>query len=259
MTDFLQFLDIIVWPLVTLAGICFLWSGRGTQFVRAILRNTRRIKAFGVELELGGEDDARRLKVDLEENFRGYRDDVAVEFDRQAKRFDVARLLARVAEEVVEPAVNVTHDNRYRCTVYVEDIVFENVLYRLLNYYPGGDGKGSIYPSRFGIIGRSWRLGRSETPTEVPDDPEELITTWGMTREEAASQQSAKWYMTLILKHGQHDPPVGMLYLEAENAIPKSVIDNLESADCVAALTKGVASVMREMRGKGPYLELFDR
>jgi hypothetical protein len=256
----LQLLEIVIWPLVALAGILFLSSRRGAKFIRAILRHTRRIKAFGVELELGDEEEARRLKVDLEKNFREYRDDVAVEFDLQAKRFDVARLLACVAEEVIEPAIDPQDDDRYRCTVYVEDIVFEDALYRLLNYYPGGDGKGKTFPTRFGIIGRSWRLARSEGPTKVPHDREELITTWGMTREEAASQLTSKWYMTFLLGKGRTDPAVGLLFVEADSEIPQSLMEELADAETesVKSLTRSVASVMENIRDRGPYLELFD-
>jgi hypothetical protein len=257
-SGFLEFLDIVIWPAVAIAGIGFLASGKGSRMAEAIFRNTRRIKALGVEFEFGGEDDARRVKAGFEEALGSYREDVETEFDRQVKRFDLARLLAVVAEEVVEPAVCPRY-NHYRCTVYVEDIVFKNVLYRLLDYYPGGNGKGSIYSSRFGIIGRSWRLGKSEGPTEVPDGREELITTWGMTREEAASQHTAKWYMTFLLETDGHEPPVGMLYLEAEKDVPASLADDLAAADSVRSLSKAVGLLMDNLREKGPYLELFDR
>lgn len=255
MSEFVEILNIVAWPLVAVVALWYLASNNGQRFVRSVLKRARRFKAFGVELELAGEEEARRLKADLERSFREYREEVAQEFERQARQFDVNRLLAEVAEKVIEPSMG---DRRaYRCTVYVEDIVFENVLFRLVDYYPGGTGQGSTYSTRFGIIGRSWRLGRSEQPEAVPDDPEELITTWGMTREEAASQSSKKWYLTLLLKEQDHDPPVGMLFVDAGKEIPPIAMERLQGDERVASLTKAVCLVMDNMRGKGPYLRLF--
>jgi hypothetical protein len=254
-SDLLQFLDIVIWPLVIVGLIYFLTTEPGRQFTQAILASTRRIKAFGVELELGGEEDARRIKLGLEERFASYRNEVIAEFDLQAKRFDVGRLLAQVADNEVKAAVKGAKG--YRCTVYVEDIVFKRVLYRLLDYYPGGDGKGSTYSSRFGIIGRSWRFGKSEKPTKVPDDPDELINTWGMTREEAVSQKDTKWYATYLLREHDEMPAVGLLYIESSEEIADDLLTRLDSANRVRFLTKAVGQTMEKIRDRGPYLEFF--
>jgi hypothetical protein len=255
-TDFLQLVDIVIWPLVVVAGILFLASKHGQKFLQTVLTSVRRIKAFGVELELGDEEDARKLKLGLEDRFRNYREEVIAEFDRQAKRYDIGRLLAQVVEEVVEPTLDL--DKSYRCTIYVEDIVFEHVLYRLLDYYPGGDGRGRIYSSRFGIIGRSWRLGESQAPTEVPYVREDLINTWGMTREEAASQQKAKWYATYLLREGESKLAAGLLYIESSGEISEDLLSRLDSAATAEVLTAKIEKVMESMRGRGPYLEFFD-
>lgn len=256
MTDFLQFVDIVIWPLVVVVGISFLVSKEGQKFLQTTFTSVRRIKAFGVELELGDEEDARKLKLGLEDRFSDYREEVIAEFDRQVKRYDVGRLLAQAVEEVVEPALDL--DKSYRCAIYVEDIVFGHTLYRLLDYYPGGDGRGRIYSSRFGIIGRSWRLDESQEPTEVPYVREDLINTWGMTREEAASQQKAKWYATYLLREGASKPAAGLLYIESSAEISSDLVQRLDSAEPVKVLTAKVEKVMENMRGRGPYFEFFD-
>jgi hypothetical protein len=256
-TDFLQFLEIVIWPVVVVAGICVLVSEPGRKVLKDLLSSVRRLKAFGVELELGSNDDARKLKTSLEDEFRVYREEVVAEFDRQARRFNVGRLLARVVEELVEKALVDPKNKEYRCTVYVEDIVFEHALYRLLDYYPGGDGKGSTYSSRFGIIGRSWRLEEPQGPTEVSDDREALINTWGMTREEAAGKQSARWYATYPLREGEKKPVTGLLYIESESTIRADLPSQLESAPSVVELTEAVEKAMENMRGRGPYLEFL--
>ena len=203
-----------------------------------------------------GEEQAGQIKASLEETFRGYRDTVNSEFARQADRYDVGRLCETIAEKVIEPA-RVDPKEPYRCTVYVRDILFEDVLCRLIDYYPGGDGQGSIYSTRYGIIGRSWRLGEHLHEPAVPDDRTDLITDWGMTREEAA-RQSAKSFVTFLLAEEPNKPPVGLLYVESkEHAFEDDLCDRLAASPAVAALTTATAGVMEKMLGRGPRLVLF--
>jgi hypothetical protein len=203
-----------------------------------------------------GEEQAGQIKASLEESFRGYRDTVNSEFARQADRYDIGRLCEAIAEEVIEPARKDSKEP-YRCTVYVRDILFEDVLCRLIDYYPGGDGQGNIYSTRYGIIGRSWRLGKHLHETAVPDDRTELITDWGMTREEAA-RQSAKSFVTFLLAEEEKMPPVGLFYVESkEHAFEDDLRERLAESQAVVALTTATAGVMEKMLGRGPRLELF--
>ncbi len=255
MSNVIEILDIVVWPLVVVGALVFLATKRGSAVVQGIVGSMRRVKAFGVEFELG-QEEGRRIKATLEETFTGFRKEVESEFDRQVEIHDVARLCARVAEELIEPCRK-DQKEPYRCTVYVPDIVFSDVLYRLLDYYPGGDGKGSIYSARFGIIGRSWRLSEPLHEQIVPGDRKLLIKEWGMTGEEAAGQE-AKSFVAFPLRQGPASPAAGLLYVESsEEAFDPDPRTRLEGQPSVEALTEAVAGVMREMRGRGPLLELF--
>jgi hypothetical protein len=246
----------VIWPVVVVVGIYALLSEPGRKVLKDLLASVKKLKAFGVELELGNDEDARKLKLNLEDQFRTYRAEVIAEFDSQAKRYNVGRKLAKVVKEVIVPTLEDPKNKPYRCTIYVEDIVFKNALYRLLDYYPGGDGKGSTYSSRFGIIGRSWRLEKSQGPTEVSDDREALVNTWGMTLEEAASKQSAKWYLAYLLQD-EEETAIGLLYIESESKLSGDLRSELDSAESVGILTTKVEKVMENMRGRGPELELF--
>jgi hypothetical protein len=214
----------------------------------------RRVKAFGIEFELG-EEQGRRTKAALEEVLGDYRGEVKKEFKRQVERHDVARLCQRLAEQAIKPVLK-NPDSSYRCAIYVPDIVFENVLYRLTNYYPSGGGAGSVYVSRYGIIGQSWRLGEGDQK-EVPDDTNKLIVEWGMTLEEAARQER-KTFVTFLLDQGGGKPPVGLFYVESEDGFKEKLGPRLQASESLAALTDAVARVMGEMRGSGPMLNLFE-
>jgi hypothetical protein len=214
----------------------------------------RRVKAFGVEFELG-EEQGRRTKVALEEVFEDYRRDVKREFERRVERHDVPRLLQALVEDAIKPFVE--PEEPYRCTIYVPDIVFKNVLYRLTDYYPAGGGAGSIYASRYGIIGRSWRLGVN-LQEDVPGDPIVLIEQWGMTLEEAASQEP-KSFATFLLQASEGKPPVGLVYAETGKCgFERKLEPYLRTAASHYPLTRAVERVMEEMRGSGPMLDLFE-
>ncbi len=213
----------------------------------------RRVKAFGIEFELGGEQ-ARRTKAVLEDVLGDYRAEVRKEFKRQVEHYDVARLCQRLAEDAVKDCVK--PEGKYRCAIYVPDIVFENVLFRLTNYYPSGGGGGSIYASRYGIIGRSWRL-EEDAQEPVPGDSRTLIIEWGMTLEEAAGQEP-KTFVTFLLKEGEGRPPVGLFYVESEDGFTDELGPHLKASESLAPLTEAVARVMAEMRGSGPMVDLFE-
>lgn len=247
--------EALAWPVLVAFLLWGLTRKAGLKAAERVLAPMRRVKAFGVELELG-EEEGRRIKATLEDEFKDFRDQVEAEFDRQVDQFDVSRLCAGVAEKVIEPLLK-NDEVDYRCTIYVPDIVFKDVLYRLLDYYPGGNGRGSTYSERFGIIGRTWRLGESQYKEKVPGDRKTLITEWGMNREEAAGQED-KSFVTFLLEESEVIPFVGLLYIEADKeGFRQDPLPALRGDPRVAELTRAVSKVMAKMRGRGPRLELF--
>jgi hypothetical protein len=44
-----------------------------------------------------------------------------------------------------------------RATIHINDVIFPDYLYQLVDYYPGDGGAHRRFSQRYGIIGRSWR------------------------------------------------------------------------------------------------------
>jgi len=251
-----EILDALAWPLVVAGIVLVLRTKSGSEAFARILSPIRRVKAFNVEFELG-EEQGRRFRASFEEEFGEYREQVESAFSLQAERYDVGRLCATVAHDVIG---NLLSENRdYRCTVYVPDILFKGALYRLIPYYPGGGAVGAVYSERFGIIGRTWRLLESQYEENVPSEQVTLIKQWGMTPEEALGQEDDKSYVAVLLRTKLHAPPDGILYVEAKKEAffedPRKV---LEADQQVIELAEAVSKVMLQMRGQGPLLRLFE-
>lgn len=219
----------------------------------------RRLKGAGIELELTAEV-AHAVKQDLEETITDFRKSVTLEFDRQvhAKRLD--DLLEQVAQEVIVPAL-ADQQADFRATVYVPDVLFKNVLYRLLDYYPLGGGHGKTYSTRFGIIGQTWRAQRSDSAL-VSADRETLIAEWGMTIAEATrSARRKRTFVCVVLKDEEAATAVGLLFAESEadNAFGSEIVSLLERAPSVDSLAEGVARVTERVRAAGrPPIAIVD-
>jgi hypothetical protein len=255
-TECVEVLDTLAWPLVVAGIVLILSTKSGSEAFARILSPMRRVKAFGVEFELG-EEQGRRIRASLEEEFGKYREEVESAFSLQAERHDVGRLCATVAHDVIGSLLPGNRD--YRCTVYVPDILFKGALYRLIPYYPGGGVVGAVYSERFGIIGRTWRLLESQYEETVPSEQITLITEWGMTPEEALGQEEDRSYLAFLLRTKPHAPPDGILYVEAKKkAFSEDPRKALDADPHVTELAKAVSKVMHQMRGKGPLLRLFE-
>ncbi len=257
-----ELIDALAWPVVVAIILLVLSTKSGSEAFAKILSPFRRVKVGVVEFELG-EEEGRKFRASLEEEFRHYRDEVESAFTIQAERCDVGRLCAKVAHDVIGSLLK-PGDRDYRCTIYVEDILFKGALYRLIPYYPGGGEVGSVYSERFGIIGRTWRLDESQYKKSVPANQRELIEQWGMTPEEALGQEEDMSYVALLLRTKPNAPPDGLLYVQAKkNAFEQDPLARIENGKgCVddpqvVEMAEAVSKVMKEMRGKGPRLRLF--
>lgn len=294
MDDAIQILDIVAWPLVLVTALALLVTEKGARFLVYLLRRVRRVSALGVEIELNPEAAVRTRRA-LDETFQDYRDLIQSEFDREAERRSVAAILDKLVEEDVIPylkaraggpiaaasarrhramasipyfntktrrrvATDSARRHRalaFRATIYVEDMLFKEALYQLVDYVPSGKGRGRIYSTRFGIIGRTWRLERSDCEPVVSDDITELVRNWGMTRiEAAAAGQGHQSFVCVLLRH--EDLRVGLLYLDAPepDAFGEDVLDRL-TPEKTAPLAKAVGGVVTSLAVRGPRVEIF--
>ena len=257
MSNIVKLVDALAWPVVALVALGVLVSPPGRQFLERLLGRVSRFKAGGVEVELKA-DVAREVKGNLQATFRAFREGATKAFDAQVHVERIVGCVERVAQDSIKPALREAQ-NSFRATIYVPDILFEDVLYRLISYYPSGGGRGTTYSARFGIIGKTWRLQRSEC-VSVPADQDRLIEEWGMTIAEATRQQRAKTFACIILREGD-ESPVGLLFVESEanDAFVDDVVDRLEESPSVLALTRAVGRVTQRVREAGqPPLKIFD-
>ncbi len=227
------------------------------MLVGEFVRNIRRISGGGFEIELTAKK-SREVKRDLQKTIDAFRKQSTKEFDRQAHAHHIVEHLTRIDKEVIHGAL-LRPEQGFRATVYVHDVLFTGLLYRLVDYYPRGGGRGKLYSIRFGIIGKTLRLEESDQET-VPPDPRRLITEWGMTWSETKqSGSSAKTFVSIVLKNTSKIP-VGVLFIESEaqDAFAKDIVDRMEHSDAVASLAKAVSEVVHKLRAAAePPITLF--
>ncbi len=132
---------------------------------------------------------------------------------------------------------------------FVPDILFEDALYCLLDYYPKGKARGRVFSIRFGIIGKSWRSETTELRSSVSGDRENLIMQWGMTSDEADQQQPQALLCYILRAKGE---PVGLLFVDTEeNAFAQDICAELDACEYTQQLADAVDTVTREMRKAG--------
>lgn len=265
--EFTDFVDVIIWPLVVLAVLWFLASKKGSRLMKPILRRVRKISGGGFALELS-EESARATKFDVEGALTEYAAVLDEELGRLAYLYDVRTALANVVEAASLDDSKTRTNKRPRATVHIRDPLYEGVLYQLVDYYPGGSGARRRYSTRFGILGRAWRLGRTQESGRVPTERDALIVEWGMTREQAVSAAHDRESFLCMPLHSieptvtaeclQVGLQVGALYVDAvpKNAL-KGVARSLEGSEALAALAAAVAGVDRDIRALGPGIKLL--
>jgi hypothetical protein len=180
------------WPFtVLLIAISFLawltYSTAARPFLSALFGRIRKITAFGVEFDLSAKA-AIQTRTNVEAGFDELRSKVKRQFDMLIDSEGLNSKLLNLAENAVFK--NLTSDEAkrsYRCTIHIQDTLFEDVLYQLLDYYPQGGGRGRTRSIRFGIIGRCARLNQPDVQADVTTNTEKLIESWSMTPGEAAN------------------------------------------------------------------------
>jgi hypothetical protein len=242
------------WPLFLACVIAFfLISRKGRFFADTLVGRVNRVGALGL-LELDfSRDRAADVKRALEFMFKDYRRQAVVEFNKLARRHRVAKLRDKLAKETIEGLLNDEGRKSYRCTIYVKDLVFEEGLYQLLDYYPRGGGRGRIIPRRYGLVGRAFRAENSLTQPAVPGDVDRLVIDWGMTREEAARKNDRHSFSCVLLREA--GTTVGGIYVDsvAEDAFTdcKTFAATVEQAAESIGLLDAMSSVTAEIDKRG--------
>jgi ubiquinone/menaquinone biosynthesis C-methylase UbiE len=185
------------------------------------------MKLLGAEVGFS-EEGARRLAADADKIFDEFRGEADVEFQRQAHLQDLRRKLELVFRSS-SPEISDDDDIRacakkphFRCAIHVPHILFTDTLYQLLDYYPKQKrgGAGRRFSTRFGIIGRAWRLYEHQGEGTAAHSKEDLVREWGMTDEEAETHSRQRpAYICAVLKEPR-GLPLGVLFLDSTESEP---------------------------------------
>jgi len=262
---FVDLVRALAWPVVILILISALVMGaKFRRRMAEFLRIFKSIKLWEAEFVIS-EAGAKEVAMDLKEAFADYRRQVIWEYDRQLGVNLLKEKLERVVEDHVKPYLIDSGDKlEFRCTIHIPDILFAETLYQLLDYYPKGGGRGRIWSTRFGIIGRVWRLGKSETLGNVPTREGALIGEWGMTREEASAAALGRRFFSCVVLRDEEDIALGIFYLDAakENAFgtgdPQRLQDMILQGCKQCGLIKSLSDLSRELRKRGPLINIYE-
>jgi hypothetical protein len=251
-----QLVSNLAWPVAIVSIVVLLTTQRGRLLLRPLLSRLRKFNApggWGFELS---EDAAAQTKTDVEGAVNAYAPVLDSEFERLAYAEGVFTRLQTTVRNVLDD-----HERNapgFRATVHVEDALVRNALYQLVDYWPSGGGAGRRFSTRFGILGRAWRLGRSLYEPDVPVGEDALILQWGMTRAQAATAASGKHsFVAVLLQHAGE--PVGVLFMDAlpATAFSADVIDRLEAHEATRELGASVGRVRARVASKGPGVRLL--
>jgi hypothetical protein len=256
-SEVIDFVDVIIWPLVILIAIGLAITDRGQRFLRPILRRIRKVSGGGFALELSSEA-AAATKVDVEGAITDFSKPLADEFERIAYAKKIRECLADAVAELLTDH-QCPKACEHRATVYVSDALYRDALYQLVDYWPGGDGSGRRFSMRFGILGTAWRLGESLYRGRIPSDsPQKLIRGWGMTREQAegAGRGRQSFFCGVLRDRGAL---VGVLYMDAktENAFPKDIVKRFRESRSAPNLGARVGEVHRHIADLGPAIRVL--
>jgi hypothetical protein len=252
------------WPGVALLlGALALFAPRIRSSAAWLARRASRVKVGEVELEFTPEA-AKELGQNTDEAFKLFRERADREFRRQIAALDIRPLLEatlRHSSAHTSGGALIPDVQESRCTLYVKDILFEDRLYQLIEYYPW-DGKlsaGRTFSTRFGIVGRAWRTEKHMGEGNAQTDHDALMRDWGMTREEASRlTRQRRSYICAILKAPAEGGseftdglPLGLFFADSpvENAFGSaSEATKLGEGVAHAALETGLRTKLKVLR-----------
>ena len=264
--------SLVPWPVIVFLLLVYLaWVKSAPRRLAEIFKPFRSVKLFGAEFVLS-EEEAREVAKDADEAFEGYRKQAQRDYDRLIEVYGLKQKLEAVVQSHVRPILGRIHGNKrpipdFRCTAHVPYILFTDTLYQLLDYYPRGGSRGRIRSARFGIIGRTWRLGESQTQGRVPVDPRELIRGWGMTREEADAAGLGRKSFSCVVLQDEEGTPAGVFYMDSKSEDAFGADDDKPTRDELhgaivdgcnrCGLTNAVAKLSRELRRRSPLIRIY--
>jgi len=254
----------LVWPLFLALLIIYVTNSNSclrlfTQ-LGSVISNVK--VPGGLEIAFAG----TTVKNTQEEVLRGYRQQAIAQYDAAVSQFQISETVSRIIDARIKPFFEKAGlEPDFRCTVHVRDILFKDSLYQLIDYLPGkwGSGnRGRAWSFRYGIIGRCWRLEKSDAKGEIPQGQTKLIDQWGMSKVEA--EKGSKQSMLCNLIRGRNQSPVAILFLDAQpphafgdEAKMSELIGVVDSAVKEFGLDTALDSVWEQVRSSAPLIEIY--
>ena len=210
--------SLFPWPAIVLFAFLFPPLRNALDRIAASLadsiRTLRQLKAVGVEFTLDPKA-AREISAKSTAVVFG---DYERKADQEVARLRVWDKFTRIIEEVVRPLAH----GSFRSTIHIEDALQQETLYQLVEYkyvpeLPGPPKtRGRRNSIRFGIVGRAWRLGRSEYEPNVTTDVTDLVKFWGMTHDEAVRAGRGRRSFAVILLRNASGGYSGLIFIDAQ-------------------------------------------
>lgn len=201
------------WPLlVFLIVIYLLYSSAAPSRIESLLQPFHSVKLFGQKFVLN-----QRGGRNAETGIHFYRQEIQTKFDRKVKKLKIARKHKAIIDQYATKVLSDLLIKHLRSTIHVPDMLFDEALYQLIEYYPESPQSphGRSFSVRYGIIGKAWRLEESQHAGAVPTTREELILGWGMTKNEAErAGKGRQSFACIVLKKDQRS--LGIFYLDAQ-------------------------------------------
>ena len=190
-------LATIAWPSVVLVVALFLLRKADFQnFISRIFRQTTQLTVANFEIRMNQQgtatiDDLRNLIAQVPETYRDWLDSSSIETQFGYFHSDLEKYLTTFRDSG-RPLTG-SDFRQFRFTLHVADVILAHSLRQLVDYVGNDEFKsGRLFSIRHGIIGRAWRLERSEFVAQHSYSEDQLVEQWGMTRAEAKATTGQK-------------------------------------------------------------------
>ena len=264
-SDWVRFFSglLLPWPFLVLVLLLYLFLPTGAPTrLSALLKPFQSIKLFGQEFVLdqqGGRNAEAAILV--------YRKEVQAKLDGYVRKMKLTTKHEDVVKNYITKFVPEFSSRNIRTTIHIPDSLFAETLYQLVDYYPEqlDRSRGRAFSTRYGIIGKAWRLAESQYKEAVPTDRRELILEWGMTDEEAqnAAQKDKQSFACVIIKDSR-GKSLAVFYLDSPFQEAFGNTDSwkrIESAIMEGAKATGLTAALelihKELLSMGPRVHIY--
>jgi hypothetical protein len=257
------------WPAVAMILLLLvILSPRFTHGFSSIWKRTNSLKVG--EIELGFTPEAAKdLNIATETSFATFRKQASLEITRRTRALDIRALLERLIQDDSltgkrgREVAQLREVAGFRCTLYIRDVLFEDTLYQLVDYYPldGRVTSGRTFSIRYGIIGRAWRMQEHLGEKNAQSSHDELVEQWGMTKEEAARITRQNPACICAILRGQATPssvnpdglPIALFFADSSEAGAFGEDENavrLSEQIAKLAFESGLCSRLQDLRNE---------